>query len=279
VNYNLTDKISILYNLLVIIFILLFWAKIDGYTYHLTFNLSVILLVLLLSLYGQRNGAIHLCHLWYPVFIYGLLYYQTGLLNRVIAPRFLDDFFMNLDVRIFGEFPGFFLHSRYANAFWDEFFHFSYFTYYLAIPATGILLQRKDERLLKAYLYQLSFLFYLCFLVYILLPVEGPIPLRGDYYPETGGFFRAIVDLIYEKGENPGAAFPSSHVAATFLVAWWGGKHFPKLRIVYWSIVLFLSIATVYCMFHYAVDVFAGILLAIALILVFEVEKKGLVRT
>jgi membrane-associated phospholipid phosphatase len=270
VNPNLTDKITILYNFLVIIFISVFWTKIDGHAYHLTFNLSVILLVLLLSLYDNRSSPIHLFHLWYPVAIYALLYYQTGLLNRVIIPRFLDPFFLNLDVRIFGKFPGFFLKSGYGNMFWDEFFHLSYFNYYLAIPVTGVLLHRKDERFFKTYIFQLSFLFYLCFLIYILLPVEGPIPLRDHYYPAGGGFFRAILDLIYTHGENPGAAFPSSHVAATFLVAWWGSKHFPKLRIWYWCVVLFLSIATVYCMYHYAVDVFAGLLLAVVLIFLFN---------
>ena len=267
---NLTDKITIFYNLLVLIFTCVFWTKINGSAYHLTFNLSLILLVLLLCLYDQRSTAIHLFHLWYPVAIYALLYYQTGLINRVIVPHFLDPFFLNLDVRVFGEFPGFFLQSGYGNVFWDEFFHLSYFNYYLAIPVTGLLLQLKNERLFETYIFQLSFLFYLCFLIYILLPVEGPVPLRDNYYPEGGGFFRAIMDLIYTNGENPGAAFPSSHVAATFLVAWWGSKHFPKLRICYWSVVLFLSIATVYCMYHYAVDVFAGLLLALLLIFLFN---------
>lgn len=269
-NFNRTDKITILYNLLVIAFISSFWTRIDGYAYHLTFNLSVILLVFLLSLQRNSSNWIRAFSLWYPVLLYALLYYQTGLINRVIIPRFLDGFFMSLDVRIFGEFPGFFLQTQFGNVFWDEFFHFFYFTYYLAIPVTGILLYRKDETLFDAYIFQLSFLFYLCFLVYIFLPVEGPIFLRGDYYPEDGGFFRAIVDLIYREGENPGAAFPSSHVAATFFVAWWGSKHFPKLRMCYWFIVLFLSMATVYCLFHYAVDVFAGLLFAVALIFLFN---------
>ena len=51
--------------------------------------------------------------LWYPLILYGFLYYQTGLINTVVVPGFLDSFFLNLDVRIFGEFPGFFL-SRHT---------------------------------------------------------------------------------------------------------------------------------------------------------------------
>ena len=79
-----------------------------------------------------------------------------------------------------------------------------------------------------------------------------------------------MVDFIYARGENPGAAFPSSHVAATFLVAWWGSTHFKRMRIFYWLTCLFLSIATVYCMFHYAVDVIGGLLLGVLAVLTFN---------
>jgi membrane-associated phospholipid phosphatase len=78
------------------------------------------------------------------------------------------------------------------------------------------------------------------------------------------------VDFVYSVGENPGAAFPSSHVAVTFLVAWWGSKHFKRMRIFYWLTCLFLSISTVYCIFHYAVDVLAGLLLGILAVLTFN---------
>jgi membrane-associated phospholipid phosphatase len=79
-----------------------------------------------------------------------------------------------------------------------------------------------------------------------------------------------MVDFIYAEGENPGAAFPSSHVAATFLVAWWGSAHFERMKISYWLTCLFLSIATVYCMFHYAVDVIGGLLLGVLAVLAFN---------
>jgi len=194
---------------------------------------------------------------WYPLVLYALFYYQTGLINRVIVPQFLDSLFLNLDVRIFGKFPGFFLYGNQGNAILDEFFHFFYFSFYLLIPLTGILLSRKDEKLFERFVFQLSSLFYVCYFFFILLPVEGPIALRNEYYHQEG-LFRTLVDLIYAKGENPGAAFPSSHVAAAFLVAWWGSTHFKRMKIFYWLTFLFLSISTVYCMFHYAVDVMGG---------------------
>ena len=123
-NANATDRITILYNVILVIFIFSFRIKIAAYAYHLAFNLSVILIVLLLS-FGRRS-SLPACaaSLWYPFVLYGLLYYQTGLINRVVVPQFLDGFFMNLDVRIFGEFPAFFLRGKQGNALLDEYFHF-----------------------------------------------------------------------------------------------------------------------------------------------------------
>jgi len=260
VNLNATDRITILYNFILVLFIFIFRVKIEAYTYHLAFNLSVILLILFLS-FGRRSRlSVGMVSLWYPLGLYALFYYQTGLINRVIIPQLMDGFFMNLDVRIFGKFPGFYLHGSQENAFLDEFFHFFYFSFYLLIPLTGILIYRKDLKLFKSFVFQLSSLFYVCYFFFIILPVEGPIALRNEYAHHEG-LFRTLVDLIYAKGENPGAAFPSSHVAAAFLVAWWGSTQFKRIRIIYWLTFLFLSVATVYCMFHYAVDVMGGLLL------------------
>jgi membrane-associated phospholipid phosphatase len=269
VNLNATDRITILYNLILVLFVFIFREKIAAYSYHLAFNLAVILIVLLLSFKRRSSLSVRAVSLWYPLVLYGLLYYQTGLINRVVVPQFLDGFFMNLDVRIFGEFPGLFLRGKQGNPFLDEFFHFFYFSYYLIIPLTGILLYRKEVKLFESFVFQLSALFYLCFATFILLPVEGPISLRNEYY-HRGGPFQAMVDFVY-RGELPGAAFPSSHVAATFLVAWWGSTHFRRMRILYWLTCLFLSIATVYCMFHYAVDVIAGLIVGVLAVLTFKI--------
>lgn len=287
---NATDRVTILYNIIVVIFTFIFRARITAYGCHLAFNFSVILFVILLSL-GRMSSLrkistgdilpdtplpalLRILSLWYPLILYSLFYYQTGLINTVVVPRFLDSFFLNLDVRLFGQFPGFFLSGTHSNAFLDEFFHFFYFSYYLIIPLTVILLYRKDRKLCETFVFQLSALFYVCYAIFIFLPVEGPIPLRNEYYLQHG-LFRTIVDFLWSKGETPGSAFPSSHVAVTFLVAWWGSSNFKRLSIFYWLTCLFLSIATVYCMFHYAVDVIAGLLLGVLAVFAFNRPAKA----
>jgi membrane-associated phospholipid phosphatase len=268
-NLNATDRITILYNCFLLVFTFIFRVKIAAYPYHLAFNLSVVLVVIFLSFRKKSSLLVWTVSLWYPLVLYSLLYYQTGFINRVVVPQFLGHYFMKLDVWIFGEFPAFFLRGKHGNAFFDEFFHLFYFSYYIAIPHTGVLLFRKNVKLFESYVFQLSSLFYLCFVIFIFLPVEGPIALRNEYFPQ-GGLFQTVVDFIYTGAEKPGAAFPSSHVAVMFLVAWWGSAHFRRMRISYWLTCLFMSIATVYCMFHYAVDVVAGLLLGVLAVLMFN---------
>lgn len=272
-NFNGTDRITLCYNLILVLFTLVFWQKIAQPTTHILFNLFVIIIVLTLSRSRGKNPLIFLVSLWYPLVLYAFFHYQSGMLNTVIIPRFLDEVFMNLDARIFGKFPAYYLRGETGNLFIDEFFHFAYANYYIVIPLTAFKLYTKDKKLFERFVFEISSLFYLCFLIYVFLPVEGPLKLRHHHFAD-GGPFKAIVDYFYAKGDNAGGAFPSSHVAVTCLATWWANKHLGKLKTYYWLVVFFLSISTVYGMFHYAVDIIAGWLLAILFIIMFDRTAK-----
>ena len=71
---------------------------------------------------------------------------------------------------------------------------------------------------------------------------------------------------IHENGAILGAAFPSSHVAASFIPWWHTWVRFPRHR--WWMTLLFLMLcmSTVYCRYHYVVDVIAGLLLGILVV-------------
>lgn len=272
-NLNGTDRITIIYNLILVLFTILFWQKIALAPMHIIFNLSVIFIVLILSRNRGKHPIILIMSLWYPLVFYAFFHYQSGMLNTVIIPRFLDHFFIHLDTAIFGKFPAYYLRGDAGNLLLDEFFHFAYANYYIVIPLTAFILYFKNKKLFERFVFEISSLFYLCFLIYVFLPVEGPLNLRHHHFTE-GGPFKAIVDFFYAKGDNAGGAFPSSHVAVTCLVAWWATRHLGKLKIYYWLVVLFLSISTVYGMFHYAVDIIAGWLLAILFIILFDKTAK-----
>jgi membrane-associated phospholipid phosphatase len=72
--------------------------------------------------------------------------------------------------------------------------------------------------------------------------------------------------LVYgtlATGSSFGAAFPSSHVAATFAatIATWQGDR--RVGLVLLVPTLLMAVGVVYCQMHYAVDALAGLLVPI----------------
>jgi membrane-associated phospholipid phosphatase len=143
----------------------------------------------------------------------------------------------------------------------------------------GIALFVQDRLRFYHYLSVVSFMFYVCYLVYAILPVIGPpvfylpeigsqiLPaeLRPDPFPvpfpesvQAGPFFQ-IMKLIYELFESPGAAFPSSHVAVAVATLYFSRRYLPQIRRGHLVLVILLCFATVYCRYHYVVDVWAGL--------------------
>lgn len=274
---NATDRLTAAYNLFVLSFVILFALiapdRLPGAGGHAAFNVGVILVVLAAARLRNRGPVFAAAGLWYPVLLFAFLYGQSGLLNRTVIPRFLDGWFMRADVALFGEFPGYILHRRIGSRAVSEVLHAAYFSYYLLIPAAGVLLWRRGREIFARYIFEVCALFYLCYAIFIFLPVEGPLDLRSSWF-HGEGFFERLVDFVYAKGENPGGAFPSSHVAVACLVSSWWGRHYPAHRWSVASVVALLCLATVYGMFHYGVDVLAGLLLAAVAIRAFGIRRR-----
>jgi membrane-associated phospholipid phosphatase len=73
---------------------------------------------------------------------------------------------------------------------------------------------------------------------------------------------------IHENGALLGAAFPSSHVAASMVPWWHTWTNFPRHRWWMTTIFVLLCMSTVYNRYHYVVDVIAGLILS-ALVMYF----------
>ena len=72
--------------------------------------------------------------------------------------------------------------------------------------------------------------------------------------------------VIYQCFEAPGAAFPSSHVAIAICTLYFSWRYLPRIRVPHGIVVVLLCLSTVYCRYHYAIDVLAGALTAMTLI-------------
>jgi membrane-associated phospholipid phosphatase len=221
---------------------------------------------------------------FYPVLLYTVLYRETGVLNQLLVTGYLDAFFMRLEHRLFGMQPSLAFMEWLPYVLVSEVFYAAYFSYYIMITGVGLALFVRHRDVFFHYVSVVSFVFYICYLTYIVLPVMGPrvfyqdctayrlpvdvLPTVVPTFPAaiTAGPFYQIMAWIYRTFEAPGAAFPGSHVAVAMVTAYFSWRYLPGIRRAHLVMVLLLCLATIYCRYHYAVDVVAGAVVAWALI-------------
>jgi membrane-associated phospholipid phosphatase len=230
------------------------------------------------------NKTVDFLRHFYPVLLYTGFFRETGELNQMFASGFLDPAFIRMDEIIFGFQPS--LTFMQSLPYWpvSEIFYASYFSYYVMITGVGLALYLRNRRQFFHYLSVASFVFYICYFTYLFTPVTGPrvffrvidgyeLPpeARPELVPEfpaavqAGPFFR-LMAWIYDNFEASGAAFPSSHVAVAITTLWFSFRYLPRIRIAHLIMVVLLCLSTVYCRYHYVVDVAAGILTAAVLV-------------
>jgi membrane-associated phospholipid phosphatase len=103
--------------------------------------------------------------------------------------------------------------------------------------------------------------FVVCYLAFIFFPVAGPYYVfpRPDAWFTDNVFARLVYNTL-ATGSSYGAAFPSSHVAATVAAALSAAPGSKRLALALGLPAALLTVAVVYCQMHYAVDAVAGLL-------------------
>jgi membrane-associated phospholipid phosphatase len=240
----------------------------------------------LIRLHAARpsNCLLDMLRHFYPILLYAGLYRETGELNHMLVSGFLDPFFIRLEARMFGLQPSLAFMDSLPYPAVSELFYAVYFSYYLMIVGVGLALFYRNREQFFHYVSVISFLFYVCYIIYIFLPVIGPRiffrqiidyqlpadlqPLVTPDFPAAvqGGPFYHIMAWIYYAFEAPGAAFPSSHVVVAIGTVWFSFLYLRRIRWPHLVVIILLCVATVYCRYHYVVDVVAGGLTAAMLI-------------
>jgi membrane-associated phospholipid phosphatase len=147
------------------------------------------------------------------------------------------------------------------SVIWSFILHGAYLAYYpiLIVPAFWMAAHRRVASL-RVFILSVMTAFVACYLCFIFLPVAGP------YYafPRPEGPFvgtltaRWVYDTL-SQGSSFGAAFPSSHVAATVAALLAGWRASRRLGMALLLPTGLLIVAVVYCQMHYAVDALAGL--------------------
>jgi len=229
-----------------------------------------------------RGAFMAMLRCFYPMILYTFLYCETHRLDRLFLHHGLDGFFIDLDQMLFGQQLSRTLMEKLPYAWVSETFYLFYFSYYVMVFGVGLLLYLGRRSQILRYVTIVSFVFYVCYLVYIFLPVMGPhgtevgtvftgrlASVGPRLVPEAiqRGLFFQLMKLVYRAVEpEGGAAFPSSHVAVAVATLWFTWSYFKRLRWLHLIAVIMLCLSTVYCGYHYAVDVVGGLITAALLV-------------
>jgi membrane-associated phospholipid phosphatase len=233
----------------------------------------------------RSSKLLELLRYAYPLPLYAWLYGETGWLNRMFVSQYLDTKVIGWEQSVFGCQPSLKFMEAVPWLAVSEVFYAAYFSYYLMIGGVGLALYFRDRRQFLHYVSVISFIFYVCYVIYIFLPIVGPPVFFREFagwslpdelqklaiasaYPDSvkpGIFFR-LMAWIYRGFEAPGAAMPSSHVAIAISTAWFSFRYLRAIRYFHLVMATLLCLATVYCRYHYALDVITGVI-AVAILL------------
>ena len=129
-DFRLIDKISIAYLLLNILYIVFGWQHVDKPFFNLvTFIALAALIPVIIKI--QKSFDTKLTRFlknFYPIIYFTYLFEATSAVNNVIFKNDLDFFFQKIDFLIFGYQPAIVWGKVLDSWFFQEFFHFAYFS-------------------------------------------------------------------------------------------------------------------------------------------------------
>ncbi|GBD32812.1 MAG: hypothetical protein KatS3mg081_2784 [Gemmatimonadales bacterium] len=244
------------------------WVLRPGPAWVLLMHALFGLLIWLFTRLREEHKVGRLLHDLYPLIMLLPFYGSIGILteqvgwDRVLAN---DRVIQGWEAALFGGQPSYDWIRGAPSTFWSGVLHLAYFSYYFIVllgPVLLLVLGRRSEA--RDVLFRCMLAFVICYAIFILYPVAGP------YYafPQPEGPVREVwsAKLVYgllESGSSFGAAFPSSHVAATVAVTLGVWQHQRTMGLVFAPLALLLTIGTVYCQMHYALDAIAGLLFGV----------------
>jgi membrane-associated phospholipid phosphatase len=200
----------------------------------------------------------------YPLLLLVGLYGQLDVLNTV-GVRVHDGLVQRWELALFGAQVSREWWREAPSALWSTVLHAAYFSYYfvVSIPAFYFL-YRGELAAARRFVLAVMTTFVACYLVFIFFPVAGPYYM----FPRPSPWFldNAAARLVYDtlaEGSSYGAAFPSSHVAATVAAALAATSGSRRLGLLLLGPTILLGVGVVYCQMHYGVDALSGLLVGV----------------
>ncbi len=209
-------------------------------------------------------AALRIALNFYPAVFIPLIFESLGPLIPAARGRARDVILIAADRALFGVDPTVWL-ERFVWAPLTDFLYIAYAAYFFLALLLGACLWAQNSSDAKRYIFTITLSFYVSYVGYFTVPAYGPrfaLAAEHSVSLHTTPIARAISRTINELEHTKMDVFPSGHTmiaTVVLLVA------FARMRRLFWillPVVTALLISTVYCRYHYVVDVIAGIVLA-----------------
>lgn len=262
INQRPGDTVTIIFLLFLLGLTLTFYQALPKAPYLISFySVLLVVQIALIRLNNKGKFLSFFYDLIFPTICILTIFDSLEWLVHYINPVDIDPLLIRLDYMIFGNHPTVMLESI-MNPLLTDILQAAYSMYYFVPTGYGaVLLFNNQREEFNKSLFMIMFCFYLSYLGYILFPALGPRFYLNDFQ-STGlqGLFltEPLQNLLNRLEGIKRDAFPSGHTGITVLVLYLSYKY---KRGYFWMtlpIVSALIFATVYCRYHYVVDVIAG---------------------
>lgn len=268
------DVLTIIFLLFLIILCLIYYKNLPRAPFLVSLYTSLIFAqIFLIKIKDKGKLPLLFYNIIFPVICVLSIFDSLEWVVHYVNPDDIDPFLIYVDYLIFNGHPTIIL-ENIMHPVLTDILQIAYSTYYFMPISLGIvLLKNKQKEAFEKSLLLILLCFYLSYLGYILFPALGPrftIDHLQNY--ELQGFIVAepIQNLLNRLEGIKRDAFPSGHTAIALLVAYLAFKFSRRL---FWLLIPFVSLlifSTVYCRYHYVVDIFAGIGLTVITIMIGE---------
>ncbi len=220
---------------------------------------------------------------FYPAAFLPILFNTLSPLIMATRGGARDDLLIAADRALFGVDVTVWM-ERFAHPRVNDVFYIFYSTYYFIALTLGASLWARSRETARRFVFTLMVVYYVSYAGYFTIPALGPRFEQASLYTKSlteTPVSRTINDTINRLEKTKLDVFPSGHTmitVAVLLVAW------KRARDVFWwllPIATGLIISTVYCRFHYVVDLIAGTALAFVVVPIGDrvydriVERRG----
>jgi membrane-associated phospholipid phosphatase len=225
----------------------------------------------------------------YPALLLTPLFEEVSLTVNAAArytPYWFEQYVFNADKALFGGIPAVML-SQAGNPVLDEIMHAFYFSYFVLIIG-GIVIAwnggRRDRSTPGSGFHTamtcMMLGFFLSYVWYPFLPARGPWEhpeVMAGLRPFGGWVFTRVIEVIIAGAAVSGGCFPSAHVSGAWAMTFGLYATDRRAAVVFGVIAAGLSVACVYTRYHHAVDVLAGLTVAmVAATIGYGLTRKSL---